>query len=329
MLKPSYPGNNRGFALIELGAVILIIGLLAIGFSNWQEGARRDATARRTAEGITLIQEALYSYRLNPVHGYTWPTVITALDSYLPNFSGGGRNGVGQPYSLDPPPPPVSPTDGIVISTLVRVGVPVPGHEAAPEAVLARGGTKDMQGNPGYGRSRYRQPGRSGRDAGGCRADGCRGGQRPEPDNGQPDDQRKRKAGGRGDSKRTHHPVPEPASVVEMRFQPAGSGRVRSPELRGRNSAAHADDHASAASASASAASASAASASASASADLYQADHFPERSLELRHHDHSRGRQLLRAWLYLGREVASWRKASTKTSRLRITGRGDPNPSG
>ena len=39
------------------------------------------------------------------------------------------------------------PLNGAVVGTLVRVGTPVPGHEAARDAVLARDGIKDMLGN--------------------------------------------------------------------------------------------------------------------------------------------------------------------------------------
>lgn len=171
MLMHAHPRTGRGFTLIDLAGALALLAVIGVGLAVWKEGFLRDAQARRTAEGFVLIQEALYSYRLNPLHGYVWPAAITDLDPYLPNFAAGGRNGIGQPYSLDPPPPPVSPTDGIVIQTdmltaeaatdvarlfplngavsgtLVRIGVPVPGHEQARNAVLARDGNKAMLGS--------------------------------------------------------------------------------------------------------------------------------------------------------------------------------------
>ena len=171
MLMHASPRTSRGFTLIEAAFVLGFLAVVGIAFAAWKEGFLRDSMTRRTAEGFVLIQEALYTWRLNPDHGYAWPSAIASLDIYLPNFSGGGRNGIGQPYSLDPPPPPVSPTDGIVIETdmlsaeaatdvarlfpltgavsgtSVRVGVPVPGHEPARDAVLARDGAKAMLGS--------------------------------------------------------------------------------------------------------------------------------------------------------------------------------------
>lgn len=162
--------KERGEVLLSLALALAVIAALSAAYLNWKHTQNREAAAMRTAEGITLIQEALYSYRLNPDHGYAWPAAIADLEPYIPNFAGGGRNGVGQPYSLVAVTP-ATPTSGITIATdlltadaaedvrrlfpvsgavtgtSVRVGVPVPGHEAAREAMLPRDGLRDMEGN--------------------------------------------------------------------------------------------------------------------------------------------------------------------------------------
>ena len=159
--------RSQGFTLPELLIVLAVVAVLGIGLAQYRAGALRDARTQRTVDGIILIQEALYSYRLNPSHGYMWPAQITALNPYLPNFSGGGKNGIGQPYGLDLPSTGggivietdmlsaeaandvarLFPLNGAVVGTRVRVGTPVPGHEAARDAVLSRDGVKNMLGN--------------------------------------------------------------------------------------------------------------------------------------------------------------------------------------
>ena len=144
----------------------------------------RESIAQRTADDIVLIEEALYSYRLDarptpidPTFSFEWPGSLSALDPYLPSIAA-GRNGMGQTYDIIPPLAPVMRTTPIKIKTdmltaqraedvarlfplngkigtwdtpplpasWVVVIVPVPGHEAAREAMLARDGTKDMRG---------------------------------------------------------------------------------------------------------------------------------------------------------------------------------------
>ncbi|MDE2727419.1 MAG: hypothetical protein OXI19_05315, partial [Gemmatimonadota bacterium] len=174
-MKRNPKGNSgrekeRGEVLLSLALALAVIAALSAAYLNWKHGQNREVAAMRTAEGIVLIQEALYSYRLNPDHGYTWPAAIDDLEPYIPNFAGGGRNGMGQPYSLVAVTP-ATPTSGITIETdlltaeaaedvrrlfpvsgavsgtNVRVGVPVPGHEAAREAMLPRDGLRDMEGD--------------------------------------------------------------------------------------------------------------------------------------------------------------------------------------
>ena len=170
--RPVLPtAAQRGFTLGELIVVLVVVSSLSVGYMTWKQNVLADLIVQKTADGIILIQEALYGYRMDAAHGYVWPAVISDLDPYLPNFTGGGRNGVGQPYRIDPPPPLVRPTDGLIVETemltaaqaqlvarrfpltgaavgkTVRVGVPVPGHEEAREAVLARDGARDMLGD--------------------------------------------------------------------------------------------------------------------------------------------------------------------------------------
>ena len=165
------PAAQRGFTLGELTVVLAVVSSLSLGYITWKQNVLEDLIVQKTADGIILIQEALYGYRMDAAHGYVWPAVISDLDPYLPNFTGGGRNGVGQPYRIDPPAPPVLPTDGLIVATemltddqaqgvarrfpltgatvgkTVRVGVPVPGHEADRDGVLARDGARDMLGD--------------------------------------------------------------------------------------------------------------------------------------------------------------------------------------
>lgn len=176
---------ESGFTLLELTIALAVISALAGGWYQWKQSVLRESIAQRTADGIVLIEEALYSYRLDerpapvdPAFPYEWPGSMSALDPYLPGIVD-GRNGMGQPYLLIPPLTPVMRTTPIKIrtdmltaekaedvsrlfplngrigpldipplpATWVVVTVPVPGHEAAREAMLARDGSKDMRGD--------------------------------------------------------------------------------------------------------------------------------------------------------------------------------------
>ena len=68
----------------------------------------RESIAQRTADGIVLIEEALYSYRLHerptyvdPTFPYEWPDSLSALDPYLPGIAV-GRNGLVESYDIIP-----------------------------------------------------------------------------------------------------------------------------------------------------------------------------------------------------------------------------------
>ncbi len=179
------PNRESGFTLLELTIALAVISVLAGGWYQWKQSVLRESIAQRTADGIVLIEEALYSYRLDvrpapvdPGFPYEWPGALVDLDPYLPGIVD-GRNGVGQSYELIAPLTPTMRTTPIKIktdmltveraedvarlfplngkigsldtpplpATQVVVIVPVPGHEAAREAMLARDGTKDMRGN--------------------------------------------------------------------------------------------------------------------------------------------------------------------------------------
>ena len=164
--------GERGSTLMSLAIVLVLMSTAMGGYLEWKQADLRRAAARRTAEGIVRIEEALHSYRLDSANGSSWPTAIVDLNPYVPGFAASGRNGVGQPYRLVAVTP-ATPTSGILIetdlltaegaddvarlfpltgtvpagTTRVRVGVPVPGHEAAREAVLAVDGSRNMRGN--------------------------------------------------------------------------------------------------------------------------------------------------------------------------------------
>ena len=183
--KNEKPDYQSGFTLLELTIALAVISTLAAGWYQWKQSVLRESIAQRTADGIVLIEEALYSYRLDerptpvdPTFPYEWPGSLSALDPYLPGIAA-GRNGVGQSYDIIPPSAPVMRTTPIKIITdmltaqraedvarlfplngkigtldtpplpasWVVVIVPVPGHEAAREAMLARDGAKDMRGD--------------------------------------------------------------------------------------------------------------------------------------------------------------------------------------
>ena len=183
--KGEKPNYENGFTLLELTVVLAVIAALAGGWYQWKQSVLRESIAQRTADGIVLIEEALYSYRLDerpapvdPNFPYEWPGSLADLEPYLPGIAN-GRNGVGQSYDIIPPVIPIMRTTPIKITTdmltaeraedvarlfplngrigsldtpplpatQVVVTVPVPGHEAAREAMLARDGTKDMWGD--------------------------------------------------------------------------------------------------------------------------------------------------------------------------------------
>ena len=64
---PKTENRNResGFTLLELTIALAVISTLAAGWYQWKQSVLRESIAQRTADGIVLIEEALYSYRLD------------------------------------------------------------------------------------------------------------------------------------------------------------------------------------------------------------------------------------------------------------------------
>ena len=56
---------ESGFTLLELTIALAVISTLAAGWYQWKQSVLRESIAQRTADGIVLIEEALYSYRLD------------------------------------------------------------------------------------------------------------------------------------------------------------------------------------------------------------------------------------------------------------------------
>ena len=79
---------QSGFTLLELTIALAVISTLAAGWYQWKQSVLRESIAQRTADGIVLIEEALYSYRLDerpapidPTFPYEWPGSLSALGS--------------------------------------------------------------------------------------------------------------------------------------------------------------------------------------------------------------------------------------------------------
>lgn len=160
--------RQGGYMLFD---VVVWIGIAAILLGAFYQISATFAENRRiagTGDGISLISEALYNYRMQERR---WPASMGDLAGYAPNLSSGMKNGFGQPYTLAPPAvltDPVAPITvhttlpsediaenvvrqfygrGTRTGTRISVEVPIPGHEPARDALLARDGTRDMDGD--------------------------------------------------------------------------------------------------------------------------------------------------------------------------------------
>ena len=153
---------------MEILVGVVVVSMIIGGAMAFAKSRIENRQVTATERGIVTLSEALYNYRMIE---RAWPGAVGDLSTYAPTFSGGGRNGVGQPYALDPPSPlndpraPIVietdlldadratrvarefPNTGSVAGTTLRVEVPVPGHEPAREAMLPRDGTRDMDGD--------------------------------------------------------------------------------------------------------------------------------------------------------------------------------------
>ncbi len=160
--------TEGGHILMEILVGVVILSMIIGGGMAFARSMIENRQVTATERGIVTLSEALYNYRMIERE---WPGTVGDLSIYAPTFSGGGRNGVGQPYALDPPSPlndpraPIVietdlldadratrvarefPNTGSVTGTTLRVEVPVPGHEPAREAMLPRDGTRDMDGD--------------------------------------------------------------------------------------------------------------------------------------------------------------------------------------
>ena len=177
-LRRPLRSRQGGFTLLE-GAIVLFITTAMVGlFTRELERSLENAQIDNTRAGFFIIAEALAAFRISefpsrsPPEPAAWPTNLQSLASYAPAFATGGRNGVGQPYTLQVPAvltsadPVVIETDmltadraerlrrelfgqGTVTGTTVSVEVPVPGHEPARDSLLRLDGTRDMTGDLG------------------------------------------------------------------------------------------------------------------------------------------------------------------------------------
>ena len=160
--------RQGGYMLLEVVIGIAIASSLIGAFYQVSSTIAENKRLASTERGITLISEALYNYRMQE---RKWPTSIADLSAYAPNMSAGLTNGFGQPYTLALTAADTDPIAPITVSThlpseeiaenvmrefygrgtrtgtQVSVEIPIPGHEPAREALLARDGTREMQGD--------------------------------------------------------------------------------------------------------------------------------------------------------------------------------------
>lgn len=160
--------RQGGYMLYEIIAGIAIASILVGAFYQISTTIAENRRLASTEEGIALISEALYNYRMQERE---WPNSMSDLTAYAPNMAVGMINGFGQPYTLTLTAASTDPVAPITISTTlptediaenvmrefygrgtrsgarISVEVPIPGHEPAREALLARDGTRDMDGD--------------------------------------------------------------------------------------------------------------------------------------------------------------------------------------
>ena len=154
----------RGVSLLEMLLVLGLMAVVAQGAYTMAAAAAADAVVRRTVDGIVMVDEAVYAYRIdNPG---TWPGTMAALSPYL-GTAGAVTNGVGLGYTLTPR------TTSLAIGTTmldagqaravaaafpltasydaatfgVEFEIPIPGHESSHAALLRRDGTAPMMGD--------------------------------------------------------------------------------------------------------------------------------------------------------------------------------------
>lgn len=163
--------RQRGFTLIDMAAVLVILATLTQGYLHWQRDQNEKRVVVRTVDGLREIEEAVYAHRLD--RG-VWTADISQLAPFLPNLQNidpvartAGANGAGLPYRLR-----LTPGGGVVIETdlldatqaravaaafpnagtfdsttfTVTKGVPIPGLESSHDPLLPRDGSRPMTG---------------------------------------------------------------------------------------------------------------------------------------------------------------------------------------
>ena len=156
--------RRGGFSLLEMLLVIAVMAVVAAEFFDWRQRLAAESVVRRTVDGMMLVDEAVYSYRIdNPG---TWPTAMADLAAYL-GTAGGASNGVGNAYSLDPRGTRLAIQTTMLDADQARAvarafpltasfdaatfqvtfEIPVPGHESAHANLLHLDGSRAMRGD--------------------------------------------------------------------------------------------------------------------------------------------------------------------------------------
>lgn len=156
--------RTGGYTLVEMLGAMTIIAIAMASLHQVRQGWAEDAIVRRTVEGFTLVDEAVYAYRIdNPG---TWPGTMALLAPYL-GASGGASNGVGMPYTLTPAGSRLTIGTTMLDATQARevaaafpltathdpttfeveFDIPIPGHESAHNNLLHLDGSRAMHGN--------------------------------------------------------------------------------------------------------------------------------------------------------------------------------------
>ncbi|MYH91245.1 MAG: hypothetical protein F4128_10760, partial [Gammaproteobacteria bacterium] len=114
ILAGAFRHRQGGSLMLDAMAVLFVTSMLVGVFARQAEKEFRDDQIDHSRTGILIIAEALYAYRINELDSSgrplrQWPGGWADLAGYAPGFAGstpqGGRNGVGQPYSLTAPSP--------------------------------------------------------------------------------------------------------------------------------------------------------------------------------------------------------------------------------
>ncbi len=145
---PSLPALGADLRLVGVGAVALL-GLLAIGFSAWRQGAReRELSTRleqevtdstRFATALALVhtlqaRQDTIEQKIGVIRGvdqrrYVWPHLLDEISGAVPAFT--WLTSIGSQEAAEPPP------------------APLPGDSAAARGAAPVGPTVTLQGQAG------------------------------------------------------------------------------------------------------------------------------------------------------------------------------------